>query len=278
MVLTGEVYVAEEVVQDAFVDLHAAWLKLPDRSTDTAVSYLRQSAVNRARDELRHRAAEGQMAPKPPSAKRTAQHGAFTLLERSAVVAALRTLPPRQREALVLRYYGDMSEAQIADIMGISRGAVKSHTVRGMASLRKVLESEPDAKGAQAESASASVGAGRSGRHPVNKDSHPLPELVPVVGPLLEIDTSAPLGSRSNERRPSPGWWRSLAWASKIVLFRKLNWWRWQLVGPKSAFETLVASHEESLTAAWRELEQEIGQFYKELGPPPGFKAGGRNG
>jgi RNA polymerase sigma factor (sigma-70 family) len=64
------------------------------------------------------------------------------LLERSAVVAALRTLPARQREALVLRYYGDLSEAQIASMMGISTGAVKSHAARAMSSLRSVLESQ----------------------------------------------------------------------------------------------------------------------------------------
>jgi RNA polymerase sigma factor (sigma-70 family) len=62
------------------------------------------------------------------------------LLERSEVVTALRALPPRQREALVLRYYLDLSEAQIADAMGISRGAVKSHTARAIAAMRAVLE------------------------------------------------------------------------------------------------------------------------------------------
>jgi RNA polymerase sigma factor (sigma-70 family) len=55
-------------------------------------------------------------------------------------VSALRALPDRQREALVLRYYGDLSEAQIASTMGISRGAVKSHTARAMSALRAVLE------------------------------------------------------------------------------------------------------------------------------------------
>jgi RNA polymerase sigma factor (sigma-70 family) len=64
------------------------------------------------------------------------------LLERSAVVAALRELPDRQREAIVLRYYADLSEAEIAATMGISRGAVKSHTARGMTSLRAALEQE----------------------------------------------------------------------------------------------------------------------------------------
>jgi RNA polymerase sigma factor (sigma-70 family) len=70
----------------------------------------------------------------------SAEHGAIAALERSAVVSALRALPARQREALVLRYYGDLSEAQIASAMGISRGAVKSHTARAMTALRTVLE------------------------------------------------------------------------------------------------------------------------------------------
>jgi RNA polymerase sigma factor (sigma-70 family) len=72
----------------------------------------------------------------------SAEQGAISLPERSAVIAALRTLPPRQREALVLKYYADLSDAQIATAMGISKGAVKSHTVRGVAALRAVLEME----------------------------------------------------------------------------------------------------------------------------------------
>jgi RNA polymerase sigma factor (sigma-70 family) len=81
-------------------------------------------------------------APKPAPDMPSAEHGAIAALERSAVVAALRSLPARQREALVLRYYGDLSEAQIAFAMGISRGAVKSHTARAMTALRTVLEQE----------------------------------------------------------------------------------------------------------------------------------------
>jgi RNA polymerase sigma factor (sigma-70 family) len=81
-------------------------------------------------------------APKPARDLPTAEQSALTLLERRQVVTALRSLPPRQREALVLRYYGDLSEAQIALAMGISRGAVKSHTARAIASLRAVLETE----------------------------------------------------------------------------------------------------------------------------------------
>ena len=67
---------------------------------------------------------------------------AIALSERSAVVAALQKLPARQREALVLRYYIDLSEADIAKTMGISRGAVKSHTTRGRTTLRTILQEE----------------------------------------------------------------------------------------------------------------------------------------
>ncbi len=136
--LVRDAATAEEVVQDAFVAMHGGWRRL--RDTDKALSYLRQSVVNRSRSVLRHRAVVDKYAQKPPPDAPSAEHGAITLLERSAVVDALRTLPARQREALVLRYYADLSEADIARVMGISRGAVKSHTARGMAALRTVLE------------------------------------------------------------------------------------------------------------------------------------------
>ncbi|WP_106581115.1 SigE family RNA polymerase sigma factor [Murinocardiopsis flavida] len=129
---------AEEVVQDAFVAMHGAWRRL--RDPNKAVAYLRQSVVNKARSVLRHRAVVDKHAPKALPDEPSAEHGALGLLERAAVIEALRGLPTRQREAIVLRYYGDFSEAQIADAMGISKGAVKSHTARGIAALRSVLE------------------------------------------------------------------------------------------------------------------------------------------
>lgn len=136
--LLRDVATAEEVVQDSFVAMHDGWRRL--RDNDKALSYLRQSVVNRSRSVLRHRVVVDRNAPKPPPDMPSAEQGAITLLERSAVVTALRTLPPRQREALVLRFYGDLSEAQIAAAMGISKGAVKSHTARAMTALRSVLE------------------------------------------------------------------------------------------------------------------------------------------
>ena len=138
--LVRDVATAEEVVQDSFMAMHASWRRL--RDTDKALSYLRQAVVNKSRSVLRHRVVVDRNAPKPPPLAPSAEQGAMTELDRSAVVSALRRLPPRQREALVLRYYCDLSEAQIASTMGISRGAVKSHTARGMSSLRTVLEME----------------------------------------------------------------------------------------------------------------------------------------
>jgi RNA polymerase sigma-70 factor (sigma-E family) len=140
VLLVRDIPTAEEVVQDSFVAMHSAWRRL--RDTEKALSYLRQSVVNRSRSVLRHRMVVDRHAPKPAPDMPSAEQGAITELERSAVVSALRGLPVRQREALVLRYYADLSEAQIASAMGISRGAVKSHTARGMSSLRAVLERE----------------------------------------------------------------------------------------------------------------------------------------
>lgn len=129
---------AEEVVQDAFVAMHGAWRRL--RDPNKALSYLRQAVVNKARSVLRHRAVVEKHAPKALPDAPSAEVGAMNMLEREAVIRALRKLPTRQREAIALRYYGDLSEAQIADAMGISRGAVKSHTSRGITALRSVLE------------------------------------------------------------------------------------------------------------------------------------------
>lgn len=138
--LIRDVATAEEVVQDSFVAMHSGWRRLCD--SDKALSYLRQSVVNRSRSVLPHRVVADRNAPEPPADMPNAEHGAIVLLERSAVVAALRALPPRQREALVLRYYGDMSEVQIASVMGISRGSVKTHTASAMSALRSILEAE----------------------------------------------------------------------------------------------------------------------------------------
>ena len=138
--LLRDVSTAEEVVQDSFVAMHGSWRRL--RDSDKALSYLRQSVVNRSRSVLRHRMVVDRNVPKPAPDMPGGEQEYISKLERSALISALRTLPARQREVLVLRYYGDLSEPQIAATMGISQGAVKSHTARAMSALRGVLERE----------------------------------------------------------------------------------------------------------------------------------------
>ena len=132
---------AEEIVQDCFVAVHARWGRL--RDPDKALAYLRQTVVNRSRSHLRHltvvrRHAEREGAA-PPAAG--ADQPSYDAARRTTILDALRRLPRRQREVLALRYYLDRSEAEIAEVLGISRGAVKSHASRGAAALRTDLAS-----------------------------------------------------------------------------------------------------------------------------------------
>jgi RNA polymerase sigma-70 factor (sigma-E family) len=140
VVLVGDVGTAEEVVQECFIAMYAAWRRL--RNVDKAVNYLRRSVVNRSRSVLRRRMVADKHVPKHEPDMPSAEQGAITQLERTAVIAALRSLPVRQREAIMLRYYLDLSEGEVASAMRISCGAVKSHTARAKAALRAVLEPE----------------------------------------------------------------------------------------------------------------------------------------
>jgi RNA polymerase sigma-70 factor (sigma-E family) len=140
VVLVGDVGTAEEVVQECFIAMYAAWRRL--KNVDKAVNYLRRSVVNRSRSVLRRRIVADKHVPKHEPDMPSAEQGAITQLERTAVIAALRSLPVRQREAIMLRYYLDLSEEEVASAMRISRGAVKSHTARAKAALRAVLEPE----------------------------------------------------------------------------------------------------------------------------------------
>jgi RNA polymerase sigma-70 factor (sigma-E family) len=130
----------EEIAQDAFVALHRSWRSL--RDPDKAVAYLRQSVVNRARSAMRHRGVVDRFLRRQsgPYTVASAETDALEAHVHGEVLAAVRVLPARQREALALRYYLDLSEAQTAEAMGVSTGAVKSHTARALATLRRTLE------------------------------------------------------------------------------------------------------------------------------------------
>jgi len=135
--LMGETASAEEVVADAFVTLHRRWDRLSDKGS--AVAYLRTSVVNGARDVLKHRVVADRRRPLPDPEPEGPEERAVRAAEHALVLQALDGLPTRQREVLVLRYQGEMSEQEIAEALGISRGAVKTHAHRGLSTLREVM-------------------------------------------------------------------------------------------------------------------------------------------
>ncbi len=142
VLLVRDVETAEEVVQDAFVAMHGRSLREPER----ALAYLRQTVVNRARSVLRRRGVERRYVPPVERDRPGADEHALVSDRRAVVLDAMRALPARQREVLALRYYLDLSEADIAATLGISRGAVKSHASRGAAALRLSLGISPHEK------------------------------------------------------------------------------------------------------------------------------------
>lgn len=134
---------AEDIVQDALLALHRRWDYLQDRAQ--AVGYLRRSVVNSSRSVLRHRKVESAyLAAVGPQAERqqsvaSAEQSALSQLGSAAMLHSLTALPRRQREVLILRYYCDLSEAQIAEALGIAPGSVKAHAHRGLSALREQL-------------------------------------------------------------------------------------------------------------------------------------------
>lgn len=135
--LLGSTAHAEEVVQDAFVGVYRQQSRL--RTPEAASAYLRRSVVNGCRSAHRHAAVELRHRPAPAPSPGEPEDMVLERAEHSDVIAALRTLPPRQQEVLVLKYYLDASETDTASMLGVSRGSVKTHTSRGMAALRDRL-------------------------------------------------------------------------------------------------------------------------------------------
>jgi RNA polymerase sigma factor (sigma-70 family) len=136
-VLIGADDEAEDIVDDAFCVLHRRWYTL--RQSDAALSYLRSVICNLTRMRLRHHAVVRHHQEEAHAYVESPEAIAELREERREVIAALRRLPGRQREALVLRYWLGLCETDVARAMGISRGAVKAHTARGMAGVKRSL-------------------------------------------------------------------------------------------------------------------------------------------
>ena len=136
--LVDDVGTAEDIVQDAFVALYHHWGRMRDH--ELALAYLRTTTVNMCRSRLRHRRVE--RSTTLPMLEAEASADAQTLARSAAadLVDAIGALPRRQREVVVLRYFLDLSERDIAQTLGVSTGSVKKHANRALSALALRLE------------------------------------------------------------------------------------------------------------------------------------------
>ena len=128
----------EDVVQESFCKLYAARGRL--QHDDRVLGYLHRTVVNEVRSRHRHRQVVRRDAHLLVTEEAHDPTGAHD--DRAAVLKALADLPPRQREALVLRFWMDLPLAQIAEVMGVRPGTVKSQVSRGLDVLGRVLREE----------------------------------------------------------------------------------------------------------------------------------------
>ena len=128
---------AEEVVQEAFLRLRTSLARLDDRGR--AAAYVRSIAFNLARSRFRHQAVVDRHRPSPPGAAASPEDVYVLREDQRSVVAALGHLSDKQRACLVLRFYEDLSEREIAETLAMSPNSVKTHVRRGMASLARLL-------------------------------------------------------------------------------------------------------------------------------------------
>ena len=140
VLMVGDQPTAEDVVQDAFLALYRRWPTLKD--PDRALAYARASVLNGCRMVHRANSRHDGITLAAPDDTESAEETALLGEASREVVTALRRLPARQRGAVVLRYYLDMTEDQAAQAMRVSRGTVKSATSRGLAALGRLLKEE----------------------------------------------------------------------------------------------------------------------------------------
>ncbi|MFI6853830.1 sigma-70 family RNA polymerase sigma factor [Streptomyces sp. NPDC050416] len=129
----------ENVVAEAYYQIYRKWRRLRDAAA--AEAYLRSTVCNLTRMRIRHlQVARRHEENTPDDTVASAEHAALLRDDQRVLIDALQQLPPRQREALVLRHWLGLKESEIAAAMGISGGSVKTHTARGIAALTQAME------------------------------------------------------------------------------------------------------------------------------------------
>jgi RNA polymerase sigma-70 factor (sigma-E family) len=132
--LTGDRGKAEDLAQTALASAYASWFRV--RRADDPDAYLRKIVLNAHRGGFRKRRVTEELTGSPPDLGGVVADPAGRHDERAAIIAALATLPPRQREVIVLRFWLDLTEVQVADALGCSVGTVKSQASRALDRLR----------------------------------------------------------------------------------------------------------------------------------------------
>jgi RNA polymerase sigma-70 factor (sigma-E family) len=135
--LCGDRHLAEDVVAEAFARVFTHWRR---GQISEPYAYLRRAVINEVTSRGRRRVLEAREEHRRFGSGRVDRPLDELVAERDVVVQALRRLPLRQRAVLVLRFYDDLPEREVAKILGLSVGTVKSHTARGMERIRAELE------------------------------------------------------------------------------------------------------------------------------------------
>jgi RNA polymerase sigma-70 factor (sigma-E family) len=137
--LTGDRHLAEDAVQTALAKTVLAWPRL--RHKDNPEGYVRRAIVTTHLNAMRRQSWREQPREKLPE-RTDGRRPDHEFDERDAMWQALAELPPRQRAVLVLRYYEDLPEADIAEILGCTRGTVKSQAAKALSHLRRTFDKE----------------------------------------------------------------------------------------------------------------------------------------
>lgn len=135
--LSGDRHRAEDAVAEAFVRVYRRWTK---GDIDNPRAYIRRAVVNEVNSRFRRLAVERREAAKRHGDDRGERTVEDQAADNDEVFRALQRLPERQRTAIVLRYYNDLTEAEAAEVMGVRTGTVKSSVSRGLERLRQVME------------------------------------------------------------------------------------------------------------------------------------------